>query len=109
MNKPNIRVLRGSDFIDLEAWWNELGGAINLLADFDFLSKHNPAKLTKISEQRYFITLYEDRLDGKVYGTKEITLLPNDDAKITIQIGQEKEIWQITNTSDGFRKEKVNA
>lgn len=108
MNKPEIRTIRGSDFNDLETWWNELGVAINLLADFDFLSKHNPTKLTK-SGNRYLITLYQDRIDGVVYGTKEITTLSDGSIKVSVQIGQSREIWQVRREAGGFRKEKVNA
>ena len=109
MNKPSVRTIRGSDFNDLETWWNELGEAINLLADFDFLSKHNPVKFEALDPKHYRLTLYEDNLDGVVYGTKDINVLTSDTHRVTIQIGEAKEIWQITNADGVLRKEKVNA
>lgn len=108
MNRPKVRTLKGSDFIDLEAWWAELGKSIDLLADFDYLARHNPTKLTKEADG-YTLTLFEDRVDGRVYGTKRISLLGSGVCKVILQIGQSKEIWQLTRTPEGFRKEKVNA
>lgn len=106
MNNLNLVEIKNEDFIDLAAWWKNLTGVIDTLANFDFLCTIKPSKI-ETSDNLYTVTLYEDALNGEILGTKKIEFRSANQVIVTTNLDGKTESWQVTIDGATIQKEKV--